>query len=904
MPTNSIIRTKLFRPTVGDDIVARPRLFRKLEKGSKCRLTLVSAPAGSGKSLLASSWLESCDRPNGWLSLDDEIRDLTSFLRYFLFAVRGIFPEACPNTLALLGAPGSPTPQVLAAELVSELQEIKSPYVLVLDDYGYIHDPDIHEVLNKVVKNAPPTLQMVVLTRRDPPLPLHALRAGGDLVEVRQKDLRFTLTETAAFLEKAVDSPVEESAVKRLNENVEGWAAGLRLVALSLESRDDVDGLLREMKGDTRHIQEYLLAEVLSRQPKAMRTCLLKTSILDRFCASLCSALCHSDCKELCGPECDGQAFMDKLEESNLFCIALDEKHEWLRYHHLFQQLLQRTLRSRYGSGEVEALHDRARDWFEENGMIEEAVRHAMKGSAPAEAGKQVARHRHDLMNGEQWHRLRGLLHLLPRNLVDEDPELIIAEAWTYWNQMRIPEMAAVLDRLEPQLSGLPKKSIATEEVQAEADTLRCVQHYFILPEDRSRPLLHARRALQGNALRQPAAKGFATIMLAYSLQLTGKSRKAFEIIFNELKEKDRQTNTYFTRMLITLCFLYWMEADLGNVMQVSAQVTEIGKELDLPESTGVGHYFQGLGHYILNEQEEAVRHLRKIASAIDNASIFNFVHGSFALSLSLHAQGRPDRAREAVDTVADFALKTGNKPVLQLAHACRAELALRDGKISEATLWAGDYEPEPFGAAHRFYIPQLTLARILVAGDGAGSRHGAFDFLSRLHDYYESTHNRYCLLNVLALQARLHLAHGDEETALEAMERAVVMAEPGRHIRIFLDLGPATVDILQQLAQRGVAPEYIDRLLSAFRLAEPGPRSTTVKASNKPSLPVGLTKRELAILALLADRLSNNEISDRLFISPETVKRHVSNLYLKFDVHGRREAVKKAYSLGILSRG
>ena len=424
MPTNTIIRTKLFRPTVGDDIVARPRLFRKLEKGSKGRLTLVSASAGSGKSILVSSWLESCGRPNGWLSLDDEIRDLTTFLRYFLSAVRRIFPEACPDTWALLDLPDTRSPDVAATELVNELSAIKTPFVLVLDDYGYVHDSDIHEVLNQVLKHSPPALHLVVLTRRDPPFPLHSFRAGGDLVEIRQKDLQFTIPETAAFLEKAVGLPIDESALEYLHERTEGWAVGLRLVALSLDNRDDVNAFLREMKGDARHVQDYLLTEVLSRQSPAMRDGLLKTSILDRFCAPLCRALCHPSCEDLCGPECDGQVFIKKLEESNLFCIALDEDHQWLRYHHLFQQLLQRTLQSRYSAEEIAALHDRARAWFEENGMIEEAFHHALAGSGSEAAGTVVARHRHELMNKEQWHRLRRWLELLPGATVENDPEL------------------------------------------------------------------------------------------------------------------------------------------------------------------------------------------------------------------------------------------------------------------------------------------------------------------------------------------------------------------------------------------------------------------------------------------------------------------------------------------------
>jgi len=245
MPNNksslNIIRTKLFRPTVADDIVPRTRLFTKLDKGSKCRLTLISAPAGYGKSILESSWLESCDRPSGWLSLDEEINDLVTFLHYFLFAIKELFPAACPNTLALLNTPDLQSPQTLSAELVNELSEIRTPFVLVLDDYGFIHDPDIHEVFSQVVQYAPSSLQLVVLTRRDPPFSLQSFRARGEIVEIRQKDLQFTMPEMAAFLNNTTGLDLDESAQTDLHGKIEGWGVGLRLIALSLDNRDDVN---------------------------------------------------------------------------------------------------------------------------------------------------------------------------------------------------------------------------------------------------------------------------------------------------------------------------------------------------------------------------------------------------------------------------------------------------------------------------------------------------------------------------------------------------------------------------------------------------------------------------------------------------------------------------------------
>ncbi|MBW1749465.1 MAG: hypothetical protein JRJ37_01920 [Deltaproteobacteria bacterium] len=872
----------------------------KLDNGAHCRLSLVSAAAGYGKSLLISSWLESCDRPNAWLSLDDELNDLTTFLHYFLSAIRGLFSRACPKTLALLSAPDLQSPQMLSAELLGELSEIKTPFVLVLDDYGFIHDPDIHEVLNQVLKYSPSTLQLVVLSRRDPPFPLHSFRAHGDLVEIRQKDLKFTMSEMTAFLNKTIGRPIDESAQAYVHERVEGWAVGLRLMALSLQNRDDINEFLREMKGDTRHIQDYLMAEVLSRQSSTVREGLLKTSILDRFCAPLCKALCHPSCEDMCGPECDGQVFTRKLEESNLFCIVLDERHEWFRYHHLFQQLLQRTLESRYSTDEIAMLHDLARTWFEENGMIEEAFHHAMIGSDPDVAGKLVARHRHELMNKEQWHRLGRLLDMLPHAMIKNNPELLIQDAWILWNRMRVREMAEVLDRVEFLLAPMPGESTTIREMQGEIDALRSIQYYLLSPCDAAHALAHAQQAMQGIPPHHSSTRGLAVIMLAMSYQLTGNLTDAFRVIFEELKLKEARRNTYHTRLLITLCFIYWVEADLGSLKQTGQQLWELGKELHLSESSHIGHYFFGLNHYCRNELTEAEKYLTDAVKDRNKINIFNFAHSSFVLSLTKQEQGCPVEACEIAESVVRYALETGNAPLLQLAHAFQAELALRQGKIAEAVKWTKNYEPEPFGTAHRFYVPQLTLARILLAQNTTRSRQQAADLLSRLHEFYASIHNSYCLINILAMQAVLYNALEDKSTADKKLAQALALAEPGGFIQLFLDLEANMAELLTRQKEKGPTSGYINRLLQAFQkdtlVPDTGEKSAPVSTSNP------LTQREQEIMELLARRLSNQEIADSLFISRETVKRHIANMYQKLQVKNRSQAVEQATLLGISS--
>ncbi len=903
-----ILLTKLHRPDIVKDLVPRPRLMERLENQYQCALTLISAPAGYGKSTLVSSWLETCNYASAWLSLDGDDSDLSVFFNYFLAAVRTLFPRACSRSLALLRAPELPPLSLIAGILINDLTNIKKPFILVLDDYGYIHNPNIDELLNELLKHEITNLHLVILTRRDPPLSLNTLRAKGEIKEIRQSDLHFTASEISAFLEKAVNISIDEAGLSLLQEKTEGWAASLRMLAIAMRNRNNIDEFLREIKGDTRHIRDYLMTEVLSRQSPSMRDGLLKTSILNRFCAPLCKALCHPTCEDLCGPECDGQVFMKKLEESNMFIIPLDYQNEWFRYHHLFQELLKRTLDRRYEPDEIAALHKRASRWFEENGMIEEAFHHIMIGSDPEVAGKLVAHYRHELMNNEQWHRLGRLMALLPRVIIENNPELLIQDAWILWNRMRLPEMVKVLDRVESLLSPMPRESTTSREMQGEVDALRSLQYYLVSPCNASRALAHAQRAMQGNPPHHSSTRGMAVIMLSMSYQLTGNLKDAFDVIYEELIQKESQHNTYHTRLLITLCFIYWVEADLGNLKQTGKQLWELGKEIYLPESNDIGLYFLGISHYCKNELAEAEKYLIDAVKNSDKINLFNFAHSAFVLSLTNQAQGHSDEACEIAESVVRYALDTGNTPLLQLAHAFQAELALRQGKIAEAVNWTKNYEPEPFGTAHRFYVPQLTLARILLARNTTESRQQATDLLSRMHDFYVSIHNTLCLIDVQVMQAVLYNDLGDEAAALEKLTKALTLAEPGGFIRHFLDLGQEMANLLSRLARQKGATGYIGRILNAFRNETVGSaqgvtdgHAVRVSSLNNGPFVEPLTNREREILTLLAQRLSNKEIAEKLFISHETVKKHTINIYEKLYVNSRREAVAKATSMGIL---
>ncbi len=543
----SFINTKLHRPSVDRNHVYRPHLLAQLDKHRDKPLTLVSAPAGYGKSALISSWLETCENPGAWLSLSESDGDLRTFISYFIAAVHKHFPEACQNTQALLENLHLPPLEALGTSLLNELDRIKQPFILVLDDYYLIREIAVHKLIATILKHPPQFFRLVIVGRRDPPLPISSLRAQSQLIEIRTEDLCFSTAETETLLNRLLGIKIDASTVAALAKKTEGWVTGLRLAALSMRQQADIDPKLLEPHVDAQFVMEYLFTEVFSRQPPDISRYLLGTAVLDRFCGPLCEAVCGPGAEPF-ACEMSGWEFIKWLIKENIFVIPLDPEKRWFRYHHLFQKLLINQLNRRSSTEEIKALHAQAGAWLAGDGIIEEALQHYLAAEDIPAAIQLVARHGHNLMNNQQWPDLERLIGMLPRDHVEQDPELLLFKAWHHHVQTSgcdLQTKIAINRKIEPLTKNLSEKALALEtQIIGHFEALR--GHEFWLSADGENALKYDLSACDKIPMHHKRARVSAYLFLAGAYQMTGDLETGLSIYTNEIQKSIDQGSDYY----------------------------------------------------------------------------------------------------------------------------------------------------------------------------------------------------------------------------------------------------------------------------------------------------------------------------------------------------------------------
>jgi len=891
-----LLKTKLHIPPKRSELVSRPRLIERLNMGlHRTRggfsraLTLISAPAGFGKTTLLSEWVAGCECPVAWLSLDKDDNDPARFLAYFVAALQRVRADVGEAALTTLKSPQPPSIEPLLTDLINKITEVPEPFALVLDDFHVITASQVHDALAFLLDNLPPPMHLILSSRADQPWPLARRRARREIMELRANDLRFNSQEVATFLKEVMWLDLSQEDVAALEERTEGWIAGLQMAALSMQGRQDISGFITTFTGTHRFILDYLVEEVLDQQPLGIQDFLLKTSILDRMTALLSNAVTGRD---------DSQAILTQLEQANLFLIPLDDERRWYRYHHLFADLLRRQLEQTKPK-QVSALHLRASRWYEQNGLYAEAVSHALAAGDVERVAHLVEGKTFAIVEHEELTSLIRQLDNLPDEVVCSHPWLCVACAW-------VLSYAGHVDRIEPLLQvaeeGLDEVDDRTEARSILGRIIHLRSYIADLKGDSSHSSRLGREALEHVSEDDLSLRAYVLSGLGVSLRKLGDLSGAAEVFAEAVALSRAAADSHVSVMVLCrLATLQIWQGQLNRAAMTCQKALSLTREYARREgrqlpTAGYAHIQMSRVLSERNDLEAAHWHARKgidLSQRWGQADILEF--GYLHLARILYRQQALESLLEVTREINQI-ISTLPKWFAPTVTEVEVMYRLASGDAEGAFRLAQEQGVGTFESISldRYY-PFFTFVRLLtIQGKDDPSRlDEALELLARLLSTAEETGATGYVIESLVLQAMALQAKGERDHALIALERALSLSEPECYVRTFVDEGAPMGELLRETAVQGIAPQYVSKLLSALEATSPH--------SHTPTLIEPLSERELEVLRLLATSLPTAEIAIELFITVNTLRTHTKNIYGKLDVHSRREAVARAQELGLL---
>ena len=889
-----ILATKLYIPPPRPKVVTRTRLIERLNEGLHRKLTLISAPAGFGKTTLASEWIAALtpspvgDEPKvkvAWLSLDDGDIDPARFLTYFISALQTISVNIGTKVMGLLQSPQPPPHELILTTLLNEVTGLQDDFILVLDDYHAIDSRQIDNALAFLIEHLPPHMHLVIATREDPDLPLARLRGNNQLTELREKDLRFTPSEAAEFLNQVMGLNLTSEDIIALETRTEGWIAGLQLAAISMQGQEDTGSFIKSFTGSHHFVMDYLVEEVLQRQPESVQTFLLRTSILRRLCASLCDAV-------LLNASASSEETLDYLERANLFLIPLDNERRWYRYHHLFADLLRQRLYQNVASSvaaenTVKELHLRASQWYEDHNLVMEAFHHAAAASDVERAERLIEG------KGIPLHFSGGVvpilewLESLPTEVLNARPSLWWRHAALLLINGQTIGVGEKLEAAEAALGGILQGAEPDDKTRNLIGQIAAARATLALTRyDVEGMLTQSSRALEYLSPGALFNRATSNWVLGYARLLLG-DRVAARQALTEGIALSQKSGAMFTLILATI--------GLGNVQEADNELYQAAETYrrvlewvgDQPQQI-MHEAHLGLARmlYEWNDLGAAEHHAQQ---SLVLARQYEQVIDRFILSEVFLA--RLKLARGDVDGASALLAKTDRSArernfIHRMPEVAAAQVLtlLRQGNWSTAAHLA---------QAHN--IP-LSQARVHLA---QGDPSTALEILEGWRNQVEAKDWKDERLKVMVLQAVAFHAHRENGKAIQVLGDALTLAQPEGFIRTFVDEGIPMAELLSEATDRGMMPDYTGKLLAVLQ-AELKHEDTSNLPTAQP-LVEPLSQRELEVLQLIAQGLSNDEIGKQLFLALDTVKGHNRRIYDKLQVQRRTEAVARARELGLL---
>lgn len=910
-----LVATKLHQPGGRPGAVHRPRLAVRLARGLATRLTLVSAPAGFGKTTALAQWLAEAGRVSGgpsvaWVSLDEHDDEPGRFWSYVVAALGRVSDAVGADSLALMQGPPVATEPALAL-LLNELGDLREDVVLVLDDYHVVQAPGIHDAVGYLLDHLPPHVHLVISTRADPPLPLSRLRARGDLVEVRSADLRFTRDEAADFLSGPMGLSLAPVDVATLAERTEGWAAALQLAGLSLKDRDDPAAAVAAFAGDDRFVVDYLAEEVLARQPEDVRDFLLRTSVLRRLTGPLCDAVTG---------QTGSAARLTALDRANLFLVPLDDRRQWYRYHHLFGDVLRAHLAERL-SDEVAELHRRASRWLRADGDLAEAIEHALAGADHDLAADLMELAFPGMARDRREPELARWVDAVPDEVLRRRPVLAVWMAGALAQVSRFSSVARRLDDVERAVQArdgewpvAPPAGQVVVDVDAYRSMPAVVQMYraalALQQGNPSSTIDHARRALTLVPAGNHLVRAGAGALVGLAAWTTGDLAAAHAAYTESTVSMRRAGHLAdILGLAITLGDLRRTQGRLGDALSAYRDALAVVADAPRAPLRGSADMHVGSGGVLL-EQGEVAGAAEELSTADrlgEHLGLPQNPYRSRVLRARLcEVSGDLDAALEQLDE-AERVYNGDYAPNVRPVPAVRARLRLRRGELSHAEAWArGQQLTATDDLTYLREYEHVTLARVLLARHRSGRSPAALEaatgLLARLAAAAEDGGRFGTLIEVLVLQALADAARSDTDAALGALRRAVDLAEPEGYVRVFADEGPAVASLVRALSRQEPGSGYLRRLVAETveprRLVPSGQGARGQDSFLEP-----LSDREMDVLRLLASDLDGPDIARELHVSLNTLRTHSRNIFRKLQVTSRRAAVRRAAELDLLPK-
>ena len=889
-----ILTTKLHIPVPRSKVVHRPRLIARMNEGMHHKLTLVSAPAGFGKTTLVSEWIATCERPIAWLSLDEGDNDTVRFISYLIATLQTIKAGIGESLLAALHAsqPQPPHVPTILTDLLNEISVLPEHFLLILDDYHLIDSQQVDQSVAFLVEHQPSQMHLVIATREDPQLPLSRMRARGQLTELRAADLRFTPTEAAEFLNRVMDLTLLPEDIAALETRTEGWIAGLQMAALSMQGILDATTFIQSFTGSHRFVLDYLVEEVLGRQPEKIRSFLLRTSILDRLCGPLCDAVLDS---------ASGQETLEYLERANLFIVPLDQERRWYRYHHLFGDLL----RQRAGqSQELPNHHRRASAWFETNGDLAGAFHHALAAGDLERAARLAEAAWQGMERNFQTATWLGWVKKLPTEVISSRPGLCVQLGWAFSDLGDLASSETCLQTAERALSGASTDQAEAELLPGRIALVRADNAQ--IRGDLAETVKYAELSIQLLPEGELYLRAQAAITLEFTHWATGNLEASLQALYTWIEDMQRLGNQVFAiASAFAVADMQQILGHLGEADKALRQAIQQAAALGPEVEPVTAHHHLGLAllSHERGDDKATAEHMQIAAEFGKSSTLVDWPYRwNMAQARLKESAGERDAALDLLDKARRVYVKNP-VPMLQPVEAHKARVNLKLGRLDKAQAWVRERNIST--ADETRYLDEynhLTLARVRLA---EGSFAGVSDLLERLLVLAELQKRAGSVIEIQLTQALVHQSQGNRPQALAALEHALALAEPEGYLRTFVDEGEPMrlliLDLRSMIANRAhPLLGYVDLILDHFPQSHGAiPQSKITNQNSKMIEP--LTGRELEILRLIAGGHSNTEISQRLYLALSTVKGHNLRIFNKLQVQNRTEAVARARELGLL---